>query len=310
MKIQFWAGTGSASLFRQTPEGDGVWKDAHFLAQSDECGADWLVVSDDPHGPLITRVPPQRRILFTTEPPVVKRYHAHYANQFGFLVSPMRVPGFRGKWIQRHGALPWMFSHENLHQSSSSTTPEKSHDLSVICSHARKYSDHRRRYEFVSQLKHLLGDRLHWYGKGIQPIKHKAEAILPYKYSIAIENNYIEHFWTEKIADIYLGYAFPFYSGGKNIDRYFNPSSFCYLDIDDAQRSAETILQTLEQNLYESRNTVLSEARVKVLNEYNFFNEAWKMVSTFHQERKDVPQLAKEQYIKTNRSGMRSVVSK
>ena len=38
-------------------------------------------------------------------------------------------------------------------------------------------------------------------------IENKKDAIDPYAYSIALENKAMNNYWTEKIADVYLGYT-------------------------------------------------------------------------------------------------------
>src|SRR5262249_40250739 len=146
---------------------------------------------------------------------------------------------------------------------------------------ARKFDDQRRRFEFASGLKTILQDRLHWYGRGIKDIKTKAEAVIPYKYSIAIENNTIEHFWTVKIADVFLGNAFPFYWGGPGLEKYFPAGSFEYLDPSDAKASAEQIVRAIAERRWEERLPLIQEARQRVLNEYNLLNEIWKVIQTY-----------------------------
>jgi hypothetical protein len=167
---------------------NGTWKDLQFVP-GEMTEADWFVTYDDSPALTRTRVPKERRIIFITEPPQIKNYYAHFINQFGIAVSPMPLKRFKGKWIQRHGALVWYLG-PTLEQLRAENCSAKQFDLSVVCSSARKFPEHRRRFEFVSKLKDILGERLHWYGRGVRDIDTKAEAIIPYRYSIAIENNY------------------------------------------------------------------------------------------------------------------------
>ena len=48
-----------------------------------------------------------------------------------------------------------------------------------------------------------------WFGKGVKLIDKKINAIDPYKFHLTIENDSLEHHWTEKIADAYLGLSVP-----------------------------------------------------------------------------------------------------
>jgi hypothetical protein len=284
-----------------------MWKDVRFIPSGEDCDADWLVVYDDPGERISTRVPRERRIIFLSEPPAVKDYYPHFINQFGVAVSPMRVKGFTGVWLQQHAALIWFFG-ASFDELCAANYDAKSFELSVVCSSARKFEAHRRRFEFVRELKDILGERLHWYGRGIRDVARKADAIVPYRYAIAIENNDIERFWTEKLADIYLGQAFPFYSGGANLGRYFDPNAFETIDIDDARGAAKTILRALEAGVYEERLPLLKQARRQVLDEYNLFNEVWKMIPKLAPQAAGAPRLSKAQAIMSRKAGLRSWV--
>lgn len=303
--VQYRSKGGGAQHLAQTPRGEGAWKNLRFIPSDEDCDADWLVVYDDPGERLSTRVPRERQIIFLSEPPEVKDYYPHFLNQFGVTVSPMQVKGFNGIWLQQHAGLVWFFG-ASFDELDAANYDAKAFDLSVVCSSARKFSAHRRRFEFVSALKDILGERLHWYGRGIRDLPRKADAIIPYRYSIAIENNHIEHFWTEKLSDIYLGQAFPFYSGGLNLGRYFNSEAFETLDISDARSAAEKILRVMGANTYEERLPLLRHARRQILEEYNLFNEVWKIIPKLAPRAAKASRLAKAQPIASRKSGLRS----
>src|SRR5262249_23999117 len=111
---------------------DGTWKDLQFVP-GDVTEADWLVTSGDGLPRVRTQVPKERRIIFITEPPQIRDYYPHFINQFGIAVSPMPIKGFKGTWIQRHGALMWFFG-RTLEQLKVADYSEKLFDLSVVCS--------------------------------------------------------------------------------------------------------------------------------------------------------------------------------
>ena len=294
-----WAGQTSSSSSR--------WKDIQLVggAGDDDGDADWLVAYSAPGPSTLTRVPKERRIIFIIEPPDIMIHYGHFLNQFGIVVSPVSHKGFNGIWIKNQTAH-WWFIGRTYDQLQSENYEEKSFDLSVVCSNARKFDDQRRRFEFVSALKDIFKDRLHWYGRGIKEIKTKAEAVIPYKYSIAIENNTIEHFWTEKIADVFLGSAFPFYWGGPNLTQYFPAGSFEYLNPSDPQDSAKQIERAIEAGRWEERLPLIREARQRVLNEYNLLNEIWKVIQQYGSAARDISRLSKPQPIFGRNSGLRS----
>jgi hypothetical protein len=306
LRVQYGAKpAGRGAISAQTPGGSGEWKDLLFIDSTEDCDADWLVIYDDPSPKLRTRVPVERRILFVGEPPAVKEYYPHFVNQFGVVVSPQEHKGFKGIWLQKHGALVWFFG-QTFDQLCSANFDNKQCDLSAVISAARKYPVHRQRYEFMLKVKDVLGDRLHWYGRGIQDIELTSEAFIPSRYCIAMENNFVEHFWTEKLSEVYLAQSFPFYSGGPNLRRYFNEKAFEYIDIDDPVGSAKKIEQAMDNNLYEERLPFIKEARQKVLFEYNIFNEAWKIISKLDRRESAVPRLSKPKAVKRRKDGIRS----
>jgi hypothetical protein len=266
--------------FRQTPDNDGVWGDLRFRLEGGSADADWLVVFDEPSLSLRTTTPLERRILFVTEPTGVKIYPSRYANQFGIAVSPVAIPGFRGRALTQQSALPWHYGVDQrgpdrhaaaLQWKALAADKAKSKLASVICSSKAFLPHHRQRLAFVEQLKTRLGDRVDVYGRGLSPIDDKQEAIASYKYHIALENNVIDHFWTEKLADAYLGDAFPIFSGCNNVDAYFDERSFRRIDIGDKDRAIDDIEAILDSTLWEDNREFIREARRRVMCEYNLF---------------------------------------
>jgi hypothetical protein len=306
LTVQYGAkNAGRGAIGAQTPGGSGEWKDLHFIESPEDRDADWLVIYDDPGLKLNTRVPVERRILFVGEPAFIKDYFPHFVNQFGIVVSPMAIKGFRGIWLQQHGALVWFFG-PAFDELCSANYDNKQTDLSAVCSSTRKYAVQRQRYEFMTKIKEILGDKLHWYGRGVQDIEMTSDAIIPSRYCIAIENNFVEHSWTEKLSEVYLGQAFPFYSGGPNLGRYFNEDAFEYIDIKDPAYAAKKIEHAIRNHVYEERLPLIKEARQKVLFEYNLFNEVWKIISKHNSRVSAIPRLAKPKTVKRRKAGVRS----
>jgi hypothetical protein len=106
------------------------------------------------------------------------------------------------------------------------TPPEKQNRVSVVCSTTAQTAGQRQRLKFLAALKQRLGDDLMVFGKGFQQIDDKLEATLPYRYHLVLENSQSPHYWTEKLTDAYLGWAFPLYVGCPNVGDYFAKESF------------------------------------------------------------------------------------
>ena len=148
---------------------------------------------------------------------------------------------------------------------------EKTKMISVICSNQNLTADHRLRLKFVKAIKDHFGDKLDWYGNGINPLKEKWDGIAPYKYHIVLENQSRNNIITEKLFDSFLGLAYPIYYGAPNVYQYFNTNSLTQIDIFDLRNSVKKIEILLEGNESNIRTAEIIESRNKVLFDYNLF---------------------------------------
>ncbi len=154
--------------------------------------------------------------------------------------------------------------------------PAKTRDLSVICSVSSRLPGHRARRAFVEKLQARLGDRVDVFGRGVRPIPDKADAILPYRYHIALENSRLADYWTEKLSDSYLGWAFPIYWGCPNIGDYFSEDSLIQIDISKPDEAIAIIELVMDKELTPQRAAALASARSLVLERYNTFDVAMR----------------------------------
>jgi hypothetical protein len=267
---------------RQTPDAAGVWGAHRFVLNPEPATPlDWLVVYDDLAAPLSTPVPVARRICIISEPPGVKTYPPRFLNQFGHVISPFPVAGCRGNLILSHSALPWHFGMNRQDETQTFATleafaalrcPDKLPKLSVVCSDKIITPEHRQRLVFLDKLKQALGERVVHFGRGFQAINDKAEAILPYQFHLALENNRFERGWTEKLADAYLGWAFPVFSGGLGLAADFPGAAFRAVDIDDHDGAIAAIVRLLATpGFYADSLPHLAEARRRILEQHNVF---------------------------------------
>lgn len=272
--VDIETGTGREGFLRDHPDCPLRIGDCEFVVD-DPDRADWLVTMFYTKRTLTTSIPRQRRILLMTEPSGY--YPPDYVNQFGILVSPFAVPGFEGIWHQSHGALGSFFGVEYLPQGGIRTRydyralanlpvpEERSDDISLVISSKTQLPGHRRRLRFLDQARRALGPRLHVYGRGYRPVAVKADAILPYKYHLVLENTVMPSYWTEKIGDAYVGYAFPIVSGPPDLGRWFPPESFAAIDIAKPEAAIATIVAAMDGALYESRFDAILAARQRLL---------------------------------------------
>jgi hypothetical protein len=179
-----------------------------------------------------------------------------------------------------HEAQPWHYgmvpceSHrETLDYDALSAMPcpSKSKLLSVISSNKVVTEDHRQRLRFVESLKTAFGDQVDVFGRGIRDVPDKADAIWNYRYHVVLENDHSPFYMSEKLPDGFLGWSFPFYSGGPFADGVFGKDSFARIDMYRPDDSIKTIRSVIEQNAFEQRLDLIANARRIVLDEINLF---------------------------------------
>lgn len=282
-RVKLSVSFGQFPILRQTPGGRGIWGNYAFVSepQLDPCDA-WVVYNNlDTAYAQASHCPPNRTLLVIGEPPSRVGINSAYASQFSAFVGCHPANDHPGL-IRTHQGLPWWVgvrrrgagqfeARMGYDELSALRHIEKPRLLSLVCSNLIITPDHRKRVRFVQRLAQHFGDRLALYGAGFRPIEDKWDAIAPYKYHIVLENSCVPNYWTEKLADAFLGGALPIYHGCPNIERYFSPESLVRIDIDRPEQAIETIEQVLAESRFERVRDAIWEARRRVLDEHNLF---------------------------------------
>ncbi len=266
---------------RQTPGGQGRWNNTTFdLGYRPD--ADWIVVVDEPASPLRLDLPKERLIGILPEPPELKSYGAAYCEQFGTIITPVPRPGNGPRMIRSQTAVPWFFgveydetgwfrTHYDYEALAEMAPPDKSPKISVVCSTKSRLPKHQARLNFIARLNREFGEQVDVFGRGFRPVGDKADAIAPYQYHLVLENTDHDHLWTEKLADAYLGFALPLFSGCTNVTDYFPAESLIPVDIADPDSALAAIRQAIDADLFHRRLPAVVEARERLLREHNFF---------------------------------------
>ena len=113
-------------------------------------------------------------------------------------------------------------------------------------------------------------NKIDFFGFGIKDIKNKKDALDPYLYSIALENCNHNNYWTEKIADVFLGCSKPIYYGCPNIFDFFQDNVIDKININNIDESISKIEHCLN-NPDKIDPKSLFDAKRRVLLEYNMF---------------------------------------
>ncbi len=146
--------------------------------------------------------------------------------------------------------------------------PKKKKICSIIVSSKKMIEGHKRRVSFVEKLKLKFNDEIDIFGFGYNTIENKRDAIDPYHYSIALENTRKNNWWTEKIADVFLGYTCPIYYGCSNINDFFDRGALVNINIEKEDEALNIIEKAIQNTqIINMRNII--EARRAILLDYN-----------------------------------------
>ena len=292
-------------LQRQLPGREGIWKDYQFFINESIEEADfWVVCFQKLSGKSETcRVAPENTMFITWEPDSVYHFSTGFLNQFEKVISCQEKlkhrnvikdqPGLAwhmGMWRQADESAVITHDYDLFFKSK----PKKSKLISVIASNKAFTAGHRKRLEFVEKLKEHFGDQLDLFGRGFNDFANKWDAIADYKYHIVIENCSIPYYWSEKLADAFLGNTFPFYYGCSNIDKYFDKDAYRVIDLYDAEKAIEIIDKTIAEGLADKNAEAVEIAKQQVLNDYNFFELVVKNLQTMDASAKKVGYTIKE----------------
>ena len=269
-------------LFRQSPKRNGVWGDVQFFVNDDtlkEC--DYWVVYEGLSKIEKTFCPKENVYLITGEPPSIKGYKRFFLKQFVCVITCHRDIKHKNKiyWQQ---AMPW---HIGWRQTNPKNTEfsmdyddlnftreiQKTRLISVISSNKSKIKEQRDRLEFMFFLKEYFKDKIDLFGRGINEIEDKWDAIAPYKYHVVLENSCYDDYFSEKLSDAFLGEAYPIYSGASNVYSYFSKDSLVCIDIKKPSVAVKIIETIMANEFYEKYRASIIKSKMKVLNEYNLF---------------------------------------
>ena len=210
----------------------------------------------------VTTFPRYRRIGFVTEPVAVATASDLF-NDYGIVLSSYKPNyDFQGVWIP-HGIGMAVVPATNR-----ALLPMKKKRISVICSGRHLTNYHKQRTRFVKSLQEALGDDIDVFGRDSNPIGKKRDGIFPYRYHVVLENCCHPHYWTEKIADAYMGEAYPFYAGCPNLHEYFPKESYTPIDIFNIQKSVETVVALSASDLWLEKRDAVYMAKRRYLSQH------------------------------------------
>lgn len=285
---------GGQIFLKETPGNSGCWGDYKFEINSEIQECDYWIIYDDIDKYLVDTAtcPPENILFITGEVIPYWEYPDKFLSQFNTVMSARKDIIHAGFIHQRHTCV-WHVKRD-YDFLKELKPPAKKHILSTITSDACFDDGHKNRYAFINKLKGHFKDDLTWFGRGENPIGDKWDALIDFKYSIAIENSSYWGYFTEKILDCYLSYTMPIYYGCPNIVDYFEAESLILLDPNDFKKSISIIENALENDQYSKNFQSIVRMREKILDELAFF----PYVTNWIEKNKDVSMKKQKRLLK------------
>lgn len=148
---------------------------------------------------------------------------------------------------------------------------QKKQIVSIIASTISEIPGHVIRNKFISSL--IEADQNleeHLFGRGrVKALVNKQDALIPYMYSVAIENTHQDSYITEKFFDCIMSGTVPIYSGAHDVEKYFPPDCYLKLPIDNVEKCLE-LIHSLDSDDYIKRVPALIEAQRIVFRKIRF----------------------------------------
>lgn len=242
-----------------------------FTFNDEEKNCDyWVVWGGIKQEKLETYCPPENIIYLTDEVHDHRFFNKYFLNQFAAIITCRKDIQHR-RVIPSHELNTWIID-KTFTECLLGFPIEKTKSLSVVCSDHVWLQGHKDRFALVNKLIGHFKDKLDVYGRGFNEIKDKSAALIPYKYSIAIENSFIPGYFTEKLTDCFLAETLPLYYGCPDGENYFPPKSFERIEIKDYRRIIQQIEQIVEDDLYSQRLTDIKTAKSAYLDRLHIFS--------------------------------------
>ena len=270
----------------QTPDGSCIFGNTLFVASG---SADYYVILNNIRPchndeKMLAEVNSDRIWWWHMEPPA-------YIDLFAYHKSPLvniasRVYTTHAQFQTSNSQInlrlvsPYVHLHLGLryNQIAEMPRPKKNINFGSIVSSIRHLSGHEQRLKFASDIDQQVNNVVFW-GRGLEQlglrcyrgsIHRKWMALVPLRYCLVMENSRHPHYWSEKIADTFLSYSMPIYSGDPLIKNIFPPEAFAQVELADPA-SPSLVQDIIQSNAYDIALPAIHEARQLLLRQHNFY---------------------------------------
>jgi hypothetical protein len=132
--------------------------------------------------------------------------------------------------LQKYSFVKYIHPSNSTWIQNPSFMPVKSKLVSMISSSKKFTKGHEVRHNVINNLPYCVD----LYGRGFREIQSKSEGLQDYCFSIAIENDDTNSYFSEKLLDCFLTCTVPIYWGSSSVDNIFNKDGIIRIkDIND-----------------------------------------------------------------------------
>lgn len=128
------------------------------------------------------------------------------------------------------------------------------------------------------------GSHNHAWTRYLGAPKYKDDALIPYKYSFACENSFINGYVTEKLMDCITAETLCLYYGAPNVATFIHPGPYIQLDLTDWPIAVKTIQQAISSQQWEKRLHLIKQEKHRILTEISMFPILWNIIFSTHDE--------------------------
>lgn len=122
------------------------------------------------------------------------------------------------------------------------------------------------------------GTHNHAWNRYLGAPHYKDDALIPYKYSFACENSFINGYVTEKLVDCIMSETLCFYCGAPNVSKFIDPKAYIQLDLTDWPTDIKTMQHAIANGEWEKRLPHIKAAKHKILTETSMFPRLWQII--------------------------------
>ena len=143
---------------------------------------------------------------------------------------------------------------------------EKSKMLSMIYSNKQQLPGHQLRHMVAQSILPDAKTQADLFGTGTgQKLDMKSKALNDYRFSIEIENSYLNNYFTEKLLDCFATGTIPIYWGCPNIGEHFNADGILQFTTQDELLD---IVNNLSEELYKEKLSAAKENYETAINKF------------------------------------------